>query len=246
VNAALEQLLRLKADHQRVLLAFATHDRFDGNSAAPALRWLAAVTGISLSRIGRVVQEMEALGYHRIQKRGRDSSRYVLAAATVRMMREAGLIVAKAQCSISESQRSKSESQRLANGTGEEGRESLIEREESEGAEVFHKNIYRASSTRYARPLQASLLLPITGNAAAPINDAPAARAGPEADAKKTKRDNWLSALGEYVRDIEPRELERFWTEAMKPPEEARAYLNAIDQRMRASWWWRERRRRSG
>lgn len=56
------------------------------------------------------------------------------------------------------------------------------------------------------------------------------------------KRNRRLAIMGQFLAEARPAELERFWTEAMKPPAEARAYINAIDAEMIASDWWRRRR----
>jgi hypothetical protein len=124
--------------------------------------------------------------------------------------------------------------------------ESIVEEGSSLGAarssasdDDETKNIHelvpsRADARPSRQPSQPTMLLPISG--------VPAAAA--DAAMKKLKRDRWLSTLGEYIRDVEPNELPRFWPAAMKPAGEARAYLNAIDQRMQASFWWSNRKRR--
>jgi hypothetical protein len=79
----------------------------------------------------------------------------------------------------------------------------------------------------------------------------PTDRPLPPAVDDAARRDNaperrmaWLSTLGQFVGDTRPAELERFWLEAMKPPAEARKYLNEVDAAMRASGWYRARRAR--
>lgn len=56
------------------------------------------------------------------------------------------------------------------------------------------------------------------------------------------RRVAWLTQMGQFVAATRPAEIEQYWLEAMKPPAEARAYLNRVDEAMRQSHWYRSRR----
>jgi hypothetical protein len=226
--------------HVRVWAALDAHDKDHDGVCDPSVRWVALHAKMSPSNAARILKHMTEVDAVTIENRGRDTIRYRCAPA----------LFAKDAAERATGHSTAGGTQRAdgtrCTDTREEGLlESLVERGESEGTADFRKNIHTVSFARDARPptrapTQVRMLLPIsTGR-----RPRPASASADPAALKKHKRDTWLGTLGEYVRDVEPNELERFWTEAMKPAEEARAYLNAIDQRMRDSWWWRERLQR--
>lgn len=240
----LDELLRMKEAHRLVLLSLVRHDSFDGASSRPALRWIAADSGLSLSRVQRTVKEMQAVRYIGVTRRGRDSFLYRILAA-----RFIAALVGETQSPARGTQSPTGGTQSPAGGTGE-GRKTG--ESSSTGSPLprarDEKNYAQGSPARQARPFQPGLMLPIVNEAAIATGRAARGSAGgaDHASIKELKRQKWLAELGQYFLEVEHGDLGQFWHQAQQPPDESRAYLNPIDARMRASHWWRERRAATG
>lgn len=72
------------------------------------------------------------------------------------------------------------------------------------------------------------------------VSLARSARPGSESG-KARAREQWIAIMGQFVADEMAADAGQFWIEAMKPPDDARDYLNRIDERMRGSDWYRAR-----
>lgn len=254
-------LARAEGKHLQIREALIEHDKDGDGICDPALRWIVKVTGLSLAVVGREIKKMAALGYLKIEARGRESRLYRLSPGFFGMRGPRGsrddrqgdragapvdVAARRDESPSGGTQRPAAGTQSPSSGTEEERNSSEYElstktiaaRARPTRPPEGRKHLDRDSLARQARPgagsQQREMLMPIAGGAG--DRD--------PTGVKKLKRDRWLGSLSEYANHRyanDPERLARIWLLLTLPADEARTELNALDAEMRGSSWWRER-----
>jgi hypothetical protein len=226
--------------HLRVVLALKRYTDERTGRSCPGQERLASDLNIDVRSVRRATREMESLLYLTITREGHKTV-YTLAerfrcpprerrdetpsrVVTPLAARRVQVVASAAPAGAPEPDSSTAEPD---SSTGQTGLlESLERRERGIGKKdigITESPAARARTARFNRSGQS-----------------PARSARPE-DEKRKARENWIHALGQFVRECLPNEYGDFWMMAISSPEEARPTLNRLDRLMRKSPWWAAR-----